>query len=115
VIANNAGPARVLLDRAAAGRRWLGLSLLDRRGRDALGARARVAPPGRPPLWRRAYTDGSYGSARDPRVLFGLGDWAGPAEVLVEWPDGERETFAGVALDRYATLRQGTGTAGAAP
>jgi hypothetical protein len=109
VIVNNSGPARVLLNRAAAGRRWLGLRLFDRRGREAVSARARVEPPGRPALWRRSHTDGSYASARDPRVLFGLGDWAGPAEVVVVWPDGRRESFPDLPHDRYATLVQGTG------
>jgi hypothetical protein len=109
VIVNNSGPARVLLNRAAVGRRWLGLRLLDRRGRETVGARARVEPPGRPALWRRSHTDGSYASARDPRVLFGLGDWAGPAEVVVVWPDGRRESFPDLPHDRYATLVQGTG------
>jgi hypothetical protein len=60
-------------------------------------------------LWRRSHTDGSYASARDPRVLFGLGDWAGPAEVVVVWPDGRRESFPDLPHDRYATLVQGTG------
>ncbi len=109
VIANNSGPARVLLNRAPARGRWLGLRLVDARGRDALGARARVEPPDRPALWRRSYTDGSYASARDPRLLFGLGGWAGPAAVLVLWPDGRSESFPGLEVDRYHTLTQGTG------
>jgi hypothetical protein len=113
VVFNNNGPARVLLAAAAGGgRHWLGLRLFDAAlRRDALGARARVRPPGAAPLWRRARSDGSYASARDPRVLFGLGDWPGPADVLVEWPGGARERFPAVPADRYSTLTRGTGEA----
>jgi hypothetical protein len=109
VVVNNGGPARVLLNAAGAGRNWLGLRLLDRPRHDAIGARATVQPPQGPPLRRRVRTDGSYASARDPRVLFGLGGWAGPADVVVDWPDGTRELFSGVAAGRYTALTKGTG------
>jgi hypothetical protein len=108
VVVNNSGPARVLLNVAGAGRNWLGLRLVDRRS-DVLGARATVQPPQGPPLRRRVHTDGSYASARDPRLLFGLGGWAGPADVLVDWPGGGRERFPGVPANRYTTLVKGTG------
>jgi hypothetical protein len=112
VVVNNAGPARLLLDVPPAGRNWLGLRLMERGGRrDALGARAMVQPPGRAALWRRAYTDGSYAAARDPRVLFGLGGWAGPADVTVEWAGGARERFAAVPANQYTTLVRGKGRA----
>jgi hypothetical protein len=106
VIANNAGPARVLLN-GTTGRHWAGLRLIDRK-RDALGARVTVQPPQGPALRRRAHTDGSYASARDPRILLGLGAWAGPFDVTVDWPDGAREKFRGVPANRYSTLAKGT-------
>src|SRR6185295_14129085 len=92
----------------APGRRnWAGLRLVERK-HDAIGARATVQPPQAPILRRRAHTDGSYASARDPRVLFGLGAWAGPLDVTVDWPDGAREQFRGVPANRYTTLVRGT-------
>jgi len=56
-------------------------------------------------LWRRSHTDGSYGSARDPRVLVGLGDAAGPVKVRIISPDGKVEEKSNVAIDRYTDLR----------
>ena len=53
--------------------------------------------------------DGSYASANDPRVLVGLGDPAAPVSVRVRWPSGRTEMFAGVAVDRYVTLTEGSG------
>jgi hypothetical protein len=110
VVVNNAGPARVLLNLAGAGRRWIGLRLVDG-GRDAIGAQATVQPPAGPALRRRVRTDGSYASARDPRLLFGLAGWTGPVDVTVDWPGGGREVFRGLPVDRYATLARGSAAA----
>ncbi len=109
-VATSNGPARLLVNEHATAH-WLGLRLVGPGGRDVLGARVEVIRAGEPPLWRRAYTDGSYASSRDPRVLVGLGASAAPPTVRVIWPDGRRETFAAVPVDRYTTLRQGTGAA----
>ena len=54
-------------------------------------------------------TDGSYLSASDPRVHFGLGASAALDAVMVQWPDGQRERWTGLAVDRLITLRRGTG------
>ena len=74
-----------------------------------LGARVGVIPPSGPVLWRRARADGSYASANDPRVLVGLGRAQEPPRVRVVWPGGRVEEWAGVAIDRYTTLVEGTG------
>jgi hypothetical protein len=63
-------------------------------------------------------TDGSYVSANDPRLIFGLGDGPGGEpgpgvieKVWVRWPDGSVEQFGPdrVAVGAYTTLRQGSG------
>ena len=75
-----------------------------------LGARLEIIRPGAPTLWRRARADGSYASANDPRVLVGLGGSAATPTVKVTWPSGQTETFANVAVDRYTTLVEGSGS-----
>jgi hypothetical protein len=55
-------------------------------------------------------TDGSYLSASDHRVHFGLGPSAAFDSLIVEWPDGAKQRWTGVASDRLVTLRRGTGT-----
>ena len=90
------------LARAAARRRR-------RAPRDMLGARvSRSSRTGQPTLWRRARADGSYASANDPRVLVGLGASAEAPRVQVTWPSGRVEEFAGVPIDRYVTLEEGS-------
>ena len=109
VIANNNGPARLLQNDTGAAHPWLGLRLLTADGkRDALGAAARLAAPaGSGSHTRHSHTDGSYASAGDPRVLFGLGDATGLQTVAVTWPDGATESWPGLAPGHYHTLVQG--------
>jgi hypothetical protein len=74
-----------------------------------LGARVAVMRSGRPALWRRVRSDGSYASANDPRVLVGLGLSAEKPNVRVRWPSGQAEEWTDVAIDQWATLKEGSG------
>ncbi len=109
VVTNNRGPAQVLINTVGQDRPWLGLRLVDEKGRDVPGALAGVFRRGRPPLWRLARTAGSYASANDPRVVVGLGDEAAVERVEVRWPGGRREIFRDVPVGAYSELRRGTG------
>ncbi len=110
VVGNASGPLRLLLNGIGQRRHWIGLRLVGRDGRrDMIGARVAVTRSDGRTVWRRARSDGSYASANDPRVIAGLGDSNGPVNVRVIWPDGLTETWSGVAIDRYVTIRQGTG------
>lgn len=110
VITLNGGPARLLRNEARGSGSWLGLRLVEASGRrDALGAVATLDRAGAQPLTRRVATDGSYLSARDPRLLFGLRGAAAGAEIRVRWPSGREERFPVPPLGRYSTLREGTG------
>jgi len=112
LIANNNGPVRLLLNQRDASQRWLGLRLIGRdMDRDMLGARVMVLLGSGRELWRRVRTDGSYGSANDPRVLFGLGDESSARIARVHWPGGRVEQWDILEIDRYRTLRKGTGEA----
>ena len=110
VVTNNNGPVRLLLNQAGARNHWL---------------EVRVTAGSRQPFrvwradWRRArrppdalaprQTDGSYLSACDMRVHFGLGSSPAIDAVVVQWPDGLRERWTGIAGDKLVTLERGTG------
>jgi hypothetical protein len=112
LVANNNGPARLLLNESDRRQHWLSVRLEGvRDNRFGLGARVAVLRNGHAPLWRRAHTDGSYLSASDSRVHFGLGASSGISGVLVQWPSGARERWARSEVDRQVTLRQHTGEA----
>jgi enediyne biosynthesis protein E4 len=113
LVMNNSGPARLLLDQVGQSRPWLGLRLVDAaHHRDQLGARVTLLLDDGTALVRRAHSDGSYLSAGDPRVLFGLGRPGAARRVRVAWPDGRVEEWDAPPEGRYTTLVQGTGRPG---
>lgn len=106
LVTNNNGPARLLLNQLGNRNHWLGLRLVTRNGRDALGAQVDVVVKKNQVLRRRVRTDGSYLSANDPRVLVGLGNVTQVEAVRVRWPDGSVGEWKSPLLDRYITLKQ---------
>jgi hypothetical protein len=116
VVTNANGPVRLLLNQVGAQNHWLEVRLQGVTvNRDAYGARVALFRKDRPPLWRRVATDGSYLSANDARVHFGLGTdaelrSARPESVLVVWPNGSQESWNVPKADRLMQLREGTGT-----
>jgi hypothetical protein len=112
VVANNSGKARLLINNVGNRSHWVGLRLVGTpSGRDMPGARAAIVREDGSTLWRRVRADGSYASANDPRVLVGLGQSSKPVRVRVIWPGGTTEEWNDVAVDRYTTLREGSGSA----
>jgi hypothetical protein len=110
VVANDAGPARLLINQVGNRNHWLGLRLVGSDGkRDMLGARVSLQRSNGPTLSRRARSDGSYASANDPRVLAGLGRSSAAPRVRVTWPSGRVEEWNDVPVDRYTTLKEGGG------
>ena len=111
IVANANGRLRLLVNNSPNQNHWLGLRLVGgHKIRDMLGARVQITRSAGSTLWRRARADGSYASANDPRVLAGLGASAEAPRVTVTWPGGRVESFIGVPVDRYTTLREGAGT-----
>ncbi|MCB1035983.1 MAG: ASPIC/UnbV domain-containing protein, partial [Acidobacteria bacterium] len=110
VVSQNHGPARVLLNQWGQDSSWIGFRLVaPNGGRDMLGARVAVGLTDGRTLWRRCYSDGSYLSASDPRILVGLGEAEGIERVEVHWPDGSAETWRDLVPRRVHLLRQGEG------
>jgi hypothetical protein len=111
VVGNNSGPVRLLINNVGNRANWLGLRLVSAAAaRDMLGARVAIERGDGVTLWRRARADGSYASANDPRVLAGLGRTAKPPRVRVVWPGGRVEEWADVPINRYTTLKEGSGS-----
>ena len=108
VVFNNSGPAQVLVNEVGARRHWLGVLVIDTgRRRDALHARVTLAGGGGRDQTRVVRADGSYASAADTRVLFGLGNRTASQAVSVRWPGGAVEEFRGLGVDRYWVIEAG--------
>jgi hypothetical protein len=52
-------------------------------------------------------TDGSYGVASDPRLLFGLGGETAAQTIRVHWAGRQAEDFRDLTVDRYWILESG--------
>ncbi|MEP7306916.1 MAG: CRTAC1 family protein [Acidobacteriota bacterium] len=122
VVGSNNGPVQLLINEIGSRNHWIGIRAVTAAGggqavpaahaqtlRDAVGARVSITRADGSVVWRRARAEGSYASANDPRVLVGLGSSAAAVKVRVTWPDGKSEEWAGVPVDRYTTLQEGTG------
>ena len=107
VVANNAGPARLLLNQIGSGNSWVGLHLVDSAGHETANARVEVTLPSGKTLWRRARRDGSYASANDPRALVGLGTVEGTVKAKVHWGDGTVQDAGELAINRYHEVADG--------
>ncbi|MCP3982204.1 MAG: CRTAC1 family protein [bacterium] len=105
---NNGGPVRLLRNETTTRSHWLLVTLVNTgEVRHADGARVVLLRSGQSPLWRRAHTDGSYLSASDRRVHFGLGPSGSIDGLRVEWPDGDSEVWRDVGADRRLVLTRG--------
>ena len=110
LVTNNAGPAQLLINLVGQERAWIGLRAVEPGpDRDALGSLVEVRLGAGRSLVRRVRTARSYASSSDPRVIFGLGDAEGVAEVRVRWLGGLEESFGPLPIRRYHTLRRGEG------
>lgn len=61
------------------------------------GNRRRVVP---------VIAGGSYLSSGDPRIVVGLGTYAGPVRIDVVWRGEQKQTFGNLSPDRYWLLRE---------
>ena len=109
LVVNRDGPAYLLMNQAARGN-WIRFEAwLDPPRRMAHGATVALTVRG---VRRQADVrpEGSYLSASDPRVHFGLGEATEVADVAVRWPGATAfETFGDFKAGQTVVLRRGTG------
>ncbi len=110
VIVSMNDPIALLHNETPSGDHFLTLSLEGTSSnRDAVGARVAVTAAGRTQVSAR-FAGGSYLSASDRRLHFGLGAARIVDRVEVTWPSGKRDTYQGLAADTGYRLREGEPT-----
>ncbi len=108
VVDSEGGPL-LLHNVAAPSGHWLEVRLIGTKSnRDGLGATV-TAVMGSRSLLRLCHTDGSYLSASDRRVHFGLGGAKKIDSLTVRWPSGHTDTLKDVSMDRQITVKEGVG------
>jgi len=88
---------------------WLGILLVGTRSnRDAVGARIKVSA-GNLVLYEQRKGGMSYQSAQDPRLHFGLGQYATVDAVEILWPSGIVTKLAKLKSDQIIAIKEGQG------
>lgn len=101
LITSLGGPPVLLLNHGSSGNHWLSIGLRGTRSnRDGFGARVLVNGQ-----TRYATAAGSYLSANDKRLHFGLGA-AERAKVEIMWPSGTHQTLEDVHADQFLEVRE---------
>ncbi|HZZ80316.1 MAG TPA: CRTAC1 family protein [Gemmataceae bacterium] len=108
VISNTNSSAVVLRNTAATENpaRWLGIKLIGKDSRDVAGSTVVLKGTTRS-LTRFARGGGSYLSASDRRLLFGLGTNEQVKSVTVRWSWGAEQTWDNLEPGSYWELREG--------
>ncbi len=108
------GSPVLLRNNAGQHRSWIGLSLRGvQSNRAAIGATVTVRA-GTRRFTRWVASGGSFLASHDSRVTVGLGDNPPPqVTVEIQWPSGRRQTVTGLIRNRYHTITESSGPAGA--
>ncbi|MDY3562056.1 CRTAC1 family protein [Gemmata sp. JC673] len=106
VVTHTNGPVAVLRNEAPTTGPWLGVRLVGRDNRDIVGSTVTVEFENRK-LTRFVKGGGSYLSAHDPRVHFGLGTLGPVKRVTVRWSWGGTQSWEAVEPGAYWELTEG--------
>jgi hypothetical protein len=106
VISHCNEPVVLLRNEVDEGNHWLGVALTGKPSPDAVGAKLTLEADGRK-LVRTIKGGGSYLSASDRRVVFGLGPARRFDRLTVRWPSGRVQNWVGLDIDRYWRLVEG--------
>jgi hypothetical protein len=103
----NDGPAVILMNRGGNGNHWLIVNTIGTRSnRDGIGTTIRLVSLSGEEQQGFVSTAGSYASASDKRVHFGLGSASGVRMLEITWPGGTVQRIEGVAIDQVLTVRE---------
>jgi enediyne biosynthesis protein E4 len=107
VVENLTGSPLVLASKPDARNHWVSFQLEGTRSnRMALNARVLVTV-GTIRQMDEVRSGGSYLTQSDPRLHFGIGPASRIDKVEVQWPDGSQQSFEGVEVDRFYSLKEG--------
>ena len=107
LVMNEGGPARLLLNDLKQKGNWLMVKAVDPLlRRDVIGAKVTVTTAGRQ-ITRLISSGYSFLSSNDARAHFGLNAATAVDQILVQWPNGQKETFPGVSANQIITLNKG--------
>jgi enediyne biosynthesis protein E4 len=104
VVTTNDGWVHVLHNETVKGNHWILLKLVGRKSnRDAIGAEVTLVA-GAGPQYATVSTTGSYLSASDKRVHFGMGQERVAQKIEILWPSGIKQTLKDIPGDQILQI-----------
>ena len=104
VVTTNGGAAHILHNETVTSNHWITLRLVGHKSnRDGIGAVIKLVTS-EGPQWVTVTTSGSYLSASDPRVHFGLGIDPFATIIEITWPSGTIQKLANVKGDQQVRI-----------
>jgi Flp pilus assembly protein TadD len=105
VVTDYNSPAHFLRNEGGNRNHWMGLNLRGTRSnRDAIGARVKITTAAGRVQYAAVSTAGSYLSANDRRLFFGLGRESAVREIEIRWPSGLAQTLTAPAIDHISEV-----------
>ena len=112
VVTSNDGPIYVLHNVTQNKNHWLTLTLVGHQSnRDGIGAEVRITTAAGIQV-ATVSSAGSYLSASDKRVHFGLGTDSSVGQVEILWPSGARQVLKNIAADQNLRVDESAGNSG---
>jgi hypothetical protein len=115
LITTNNGPARLFRNDGATNHRLRITAVGTASNRDAIGTKIRITLDNGRKASAMVKTGSSYCSQSERPVTFGLGPASAVTSVEVDWPNGRRDRFPGMAGDQAITIEEGKGIVRSVP
>ncbi len=107
VITTNNGPAYVLRNQGGNRNHWLTLSLEGHKSnRDGIGAQVKLVSASGATQYATVSTTGSYLSASDRRIHFGLGTDTSAKSLEIRWPSGITQRLENVKANQILAVTE---------
>jgi tetratricopeptide (TPR) repeat protein len=105
VVTDYNAPAHLLRNEGGNRNHWIALNLRGTKSnRSAIGAKVRLTSNSGTVQHAMVSTAGSYLSANDSRLFFGLGQDREIREIYIQWPSGLEQTITGAKSDEFLTI-----------
>ena len=103
LVVDSDGTPLLLKNETAPPGNFVGIALSRSDNRSPLGATL-ILKSGERTWVRHCHTDGSYMSASDPRVVFGIGALTRADTVTVKWPNGGQDIYTDLPVNKYTKI-----------
>ena len=107
VVSAIGSPAELLYNTSSSNNHWILIRTVGvKSNRDGIGTRIKITSASGLVQYNHVTTAGSYASANDPRVHFGLGTDTFIKEIELKWPSGTVQVLHNVKADQILTVTE---------